>query len=231
MRRRTAPLIALIVVAALAVTGCGPVNAGSGAIAAFTRHMTAVPRVIATDGSGSNTLPVVGSADVTVTIEDDASANEVADIVGRAAAFMRDYPYSITWGGTAQIGAFSFDFAKDDDINAATIELYHLVHTEDGVTGGLVTREGEGSLALVDLAAVTVNYRSSEGAAPGFALHGPAERRAALLAAGYVQRAEVLADRVDVVAGPYDEQQLAQLTADLEALVPDDSVVRVTQGS
>jgi hypothetical protein len=391
MFRRTAPLIALALAAVLALTGCGPVNAGSGAIAAFARHMTGVPGVIETDGSGSNSLPFMGSASVSVTITDDASVEDVTRIVDRAAAFMRDYPYSITWGGTAHVGGFWFDFRYDDDVNAATIGLYDLVRAQEGVkggeigsghrasrigltqdadvvavltqlltldfggpvtaiggttmitstadgrlpeaeiaameaiateytilgarvepnfvslqlysdgdvggatalaaalpgtaaivfeiTGGIVTREGEGSFALVDpiiaqavalpgvkairaepmelsftvatlddvtaleaiiasgvdLAGVTVNYRSWEGSPLGFVLYGPAERRAthlpviaALHAGGYVQRVEVLADRLEVLAGPYDEDRMAQLAADLKAVLPAGSQVRLT---
>ena len=393
MRRRTAPLIALAVAVVLAVTGCGPVNAGSGAIAAFNRHMAGVAGVIETDGSGSNTLPFTGSANVSVTIEDDASLDDIARIVERAAAFMRDYPYSVSWGGVAQVSDFSFDITIDDDANAELVELFDLARgvegvtggelsagsglsslrltaeadpvlalqqlldlgfggpvtvttagggflltsTEDGrlpeaeitamqaiaaeytilttrlepglvalrlqsdadvdgatalaaslpgaggitfeITGGIVTREWEGSFALVDPlivqalavpgvvaisagptllsftvdspdavapleaivaagadpASITVNYRSPEGAVPGFSLYGPAERRAThlpviteLFAAAYVERVDVFADRLDIVAGRYDEARMAHLAADLKRVLPDGSQVRLT---
>lgn len=389
MRRRSAPLAAIALAIALAVTGCGPVNAASGAVDLFTKHMEGQPGVAAVDGGGSNNLPFMGSATVTVTMEDDAEEATVAAVVERMADYVRDYPYQVTWSMWLELDGYRLDIETDAQANDAVLAMLHDVRGVDGViggelgedcdailangtdavealttllaldstvgvtvrtadgsaeigssvtgepptdeiavmqavsaqfpilsvriyrglvelrlqrdadiaaatelaratpgsssidlviSGGIVTRSGDGSfdvvdpiieqaLAVPDVAAIdasadivgftvtsldavtaleaivasagadglSVYYRSALDTVPGFALYGSAERRAAflpvvaaLLADDYVTRVEVLADRVDVTAGAYDEQRMTLLNSQLDALVTDGSSIRVT---
>ena len=83
MTRRAAPLIALALTVVLALTGCGPINAASGAQEAFTEHMEGQPGVAEVTASGSNTLPFTGSVDVEVSLEQGSDTATLTAVVDR----------------------------------------------------------------------------------------------------------------------------------------------------
>jgi hypothetical protein len=393
MTRRTAPLIAFALMVALALAGCGPINAASGAQDAFTQHMQGQPGVAEVAASGSNNLPFTGSVKVTVTLDQGSDTATLTAVIDRMASFVADYPYNVTWMMRAALDGYTMAVVTSEAANAEMIALFESVRSTDGVlggslgdsstlsiavatdavdvlerllaldftgpvtvltddgvikitstengalpaaeiaavdavaaqytiltaviqpgsvtlrlqtdpdvigasalvktlpgagaiafaiTGGIVTREGEGSFALVnpiieqatalpDVVAIsaepdvlgftvtttdavaaleqllatsssadsiTVYYRSADDQEPGFSLYGPPSRRAvylpvvaALVSSGYVSRVNVFADRIDVVAGAYDEARMDQLAAELKSLLPDNTDTRLTNTS
>ena len=212
---------------------------------------------------------------VTSTDEGELPVAEIAAYEAVAAA------YSIT-SATLAPGSVELRVGADDQAVAAT-ELAMSLPGSAGITfditGGIVTRGGEGDFTrvneiiaqLIDVpgvtaiwaepdvlgvtvdsidavlatqalvedadrrAALTVYYRSAETVAPGFSIYGVPERRetyipvvAALIDDGYLDEIEILADRLDITAGPYDEQRMAAFAVTLKALLPEGEDVRLT---
>lgn len=82
---------------------------------------------------------------------------------------------------------------------------------------------------------LTVYYLSDDAVSPSFRIYGPTDRRGTyipivveLLDGGYVEAIEILADRIDVVAGSYDAARMSALATTLKRLLPSGEQVRLT---
>lgn len=215
---------------------------------------------------------------VTSTGDGELPAPEIAAYEAVAAA------YTIR-SADLEPGSVELRVGGDDQVAGATEIAKSLPGSagiEFDITGGIVTRSGEGDFTLVNgiivqlidipgvaavyaepdvlgvtvstfeavvaaqslledtdgSAALTAYYRSEDGMTPGFSIYGGPERRAtfipvvgALIDGGYLDDIEILADRLDITAGPYDEQRMTAFAVALKGLLPEREHVRLTNST
>ncbi|MFE6736099.1 hypothetical protein [Microbacterium sp. NPDC057650] len=86
-QRRRRRLAAAVLASAALLTGCGDVNAGTGAEARFVAYMAGTPGVTAVEGYMSNNLPFMGSGDLIVALDASADERTLDAALDHAAAF------------------------------------------------------------------------------------------------------------------------------------------------
>lgn len=259
----------------------GSLDSGGGGLNSFVvsdpaLFITALGELVQLDftsavqaGDEAGTFSVMSTDDV------ELPAAEIAAFDAVAAA------YSVTSAQLAP-GSVALRVGADSEVVGATQLAESLPGSaaiEFAISGGIVTREGEGDFthvnaiieSLLDVpgltaigakadvlrlevsgtaplikldalvaagdpgATLTVYYLSDAAVSPRFSIYGPAERRGSyipivieMLAGGYVDGVEILADRIDIVAGAYSADRMTDLAATLKRLLPTGEQVRLT---
>ncbi|GAT74408.1 methoxymalonate biosynthesis protein [Microbacterium sp. HM58-2] len=122
MRRTVAAAILTCGVGVMALTGCGPVNAGSAAADDIEAQFSEADGVASVEASGSNDLPFVGSVEATVTAEPGLSADRIDAIAEDLADHMsaRD---GIGWSVTLVADALTVGMTIDDAERALRLDI------------------------------------------------------------------------------------------------------------
>jgi hypothetical protein len=181
-RSALAGLVAMA--AAVALTGCGDVNAGSASADEFEALLRDVPGVVDVEASGTNNLPWSGTASASVLVDDSVSDDRLSDIVDRIGGFLNEqsrHSGGATWRGVdLAVRGFTVSVLDRREDNATQLDLLGSLEDE-GVPGGelqlsaagadgtrdavlnLVARPGEDFLNAYDLA------RETAAATPAYA--------------------------------------------------------------
>lgn len=157
MRRRRSPLVrlaALVGAAALAVglTGCGDVNAGTGAVDKLDAVVGGWDELVHVDSSSSNSLPWVGEASATVVVDADTTDDRLEEMTDELGAFLEE-----SEGGTAnwmylelQVGEFRFGIAEDPAGREQRFAAVESLRSDDRVVGGFVWAQSDALVPLDD---------------------------------------------------------------------------------
>ena len=108
--------------AALLLSGCSGVNAGSSAEASFTEQFGSDPDVASLDLRSSNDLPWVGSTSGTVVAREGLDETEVRDLTDRVGRYLAAHRDNTGAFGIESDG-LSFPVAGDKAANARTLEI------------------------------------------------------------------------------------------------------------
>ncbi|MBW8762718.1 MAG: hypothetical protein JF592_09065 [Microbacterium sp.] len=124
-RRHTMRAGALSVAVALmlALTGCGPVDAGTSAAEAFERDFADVDGVASVDAGGHNNLPFSGSVDAHVTADPDLSDVQVDRLAATFSEYMRTHSANVSWNASVTFGGMTVGVGEDDDFGVLNIEV------------------------------------------------------------------------------------------------------------
>lgn len=125
----------------LALTGCGPVDAGSSAADAFERDFADVDGVASVEAGGHNNLPFSGSVDAHVTAEADLSDAEIDELAATFSEYMRSHSANVGWNSSLTAGTMTVGVYEDEEIGTQHLEvardlltLSHVQRVEIGLT-------------------------------------------------------------------------------------------------
>ena len=138
-RRRTAVLAtASIALAALLLSGCGNIDAGSGAADDFEEFMNAQEHVIDATGRGTNDFPWRGSPSGGVTVRDDISAGDLEEVVTMVGEYYVDHDRgNLDWKRMdVTIGGFRLDVEKSRSTNDDLRALFEVIRDNPFYAGG-----------------------------------------------------------------------------------------------
>jgi len=173
--------IAAIALSAVTLSGCGNIDAGSGAADDFERFMSEQKHIIGATGSGTNDLPWQGSPSGTVTVSADISADELETVVDMLGEYYVDHDRgNLDWKRMdVSVGAYELAVEKTKSTNDDLRALFEEIRENPRYTGGdIELREirleidGEPSVDALeraldgsydDLAAHFVEYVDIEG--------------------------------------------------------------------
>lgn len=124
-RASTMRAVSLAVAAALmlALTGCGPVDAGSSAADAFERDFADVDGVASIETGAHNDLPFMGSVDAHVTAQTDLSDAEVDELAATFSEYMRSHSANVGWNSSLTAGAVTVGVDEDEETSAKHLEV------------------------------------------------------------------------------------------------------------
>ncbi|MBO0980955.1 hypothetical protein [Microbacterium sp. SD291] len=187
MRAVRALSATLAVAVIFALTGCGPVNAGSAAADAFEQEYAGMDGVASVVAGGSNDLPFTGSVDATVTTDPGLSDARVDEIASDLSEYIASHS-GIGWAVELTADRVTAGISPDDSSTAGMLsaarELAALPHVESARVG--VTYDEQAVLVEVDAPEVLAEgYAAADAVAErlGFvegrtnsrAVHGPDE--------------------------------------------------------
>ena len=162
MKTRTGAVgaIVAIVLAAVTLSGCGNIDAGSGAADDFERFMSEQEHITGATGRGTNDLPWHGSPSGNVTVRDDISADDLETVVDMLGEYYVDRDRgNLDWKNMAvDIGDFRLDVEKTKSLNDDLRALFEVIRENPIYDGGdiqlrdiALTVGGDPSVDTLDL--------------------------------------------------------------------------------
>jgi len=141
--------IVAVLLAAVTLSGCGNIDAGSGAADDFERFMSEQEHITGATGRGTNDLPWHGSPSGNVTVRDDISADDLETVVDMLGEYYVDHDRgNLDWKNIAvDIGDFRLDVEKTKSLNDDLRALFEEIRENPDYHGGRV-RLGQVELAV-----------------------------------------------------------------------------------
>lgn len=163
----SAAALAMAGLLALALSGCGPADAGTAAADQFERDFAEVDGVASIETGGSNDLPFMGSVDAHVTADADLSAAQIDDLAATFSEYLRAHSSNVSWNASLTAGATTVGIGETEDLGALNLEIArdlmltpHIRYVEVGVT-----YSDESVLVTIDgPEALTEGYRAAAAA-------------------------------------------------------------------
>ena len=140
MKSRTGAVGAFvaIVIAAVTLSGCGNIDAGSGAADDFERFMVEQEHIVDASASGTNDLPWQGSPSGEVTVRDNISADDLEAVVDMLGEYYVDHDRgNLDWKHVrVNIGDFRLDVEKTKQTNDDLRALFEVIRDNPIYEGG-----------------------------------------------------------------------------------------------
>ncbi len=134
---RSAALLSLL--ALLALTGCGPVNAGSSRAEELRDRFEAEPDVVEVSVNGDNPLPFAGSVRGWVTAEAGISDTRLCELVHAVAEFQSSR--DVTWEVVLETGPWGVAVSDERSVNDERCARLAELRAEPSLTGATLTGE------------------------------------------------------------------------------------------
>ena len=162
MKTRTGAVGAIVAVllAAVTLSGCGNIDAATGAGDDFERFMSEQEHITGAAGGGTNDLPWQGSPSGEVTVREDISADDLETVVDIVGEYYVDHDGgNLDWKGMdVNIGGFRLAVEKTKSINDGLRALFESIRENPIYDGGDIqlreielTVDGDPSVDALDL--------------------------------------------------------------------------------
>jgi len=155
---RTAGALAAMTLAVVALSGCGNIDAATGASADFEKFALALPNVIAATGGGTNDMPWAGTVRGEVTVSQDITEGHLEAIVDTLGEYYADHDRgTIDWNHMrVRVDDYTLEIEKKKTTNDLLRDLFDDIRGssvyaggEVGIRGAQFVLDGEQSTAAL----------------------------------------------------------------------------------